>query len=90
MERPGREKLQSDIKKPLGGQPRGLAGECARSATGGPGSDPGRARTHCFSGHAEAASHIQQLEGCATMTYNYLLGLWGEKGEKRRRIGNRC
>ena len=22
------------------------------------------------------------------MTYNYLLGLWGEKGKKRRRIGN--
>ena len=49
------------------------------SATGGPGSDPGRAPTHCFSGHAEATSHIQQLEGCATMTYNYLLGLWGKK-----------
>ena len=60
--------------------PRGLAVKYSRSATGGPGSDPGRALTHRFSGHAEAASHIQQLEGCATMTYNYLLGLWGKKG----------
>ena len=42
--------------------------------------DPGRTPTHRFSGHAEAASHIQQLEGCAAMTYNYLLGLWGKKG----------
>ena len=53
--------------------------KCARSTTEGPGSDPGRAPTHRFSGHAEAMSHIRQLEGCATMTYNYLLGLWGRK-----------
>ena len=49
-------------------------------ATGSPGADPGRALTHRFSGHAVAASCIQQLEGCETMTYNYLLGLWGKKG----------
>ena len=83
------------------GPARGLAVKCARSAAGGLGSDPGRAPTHRFSGHAEAASHIQQLAGCATMTYNYLLGLWGKKGgalaidvsseqvflSKKRRIG---
>ena len=61
------------------GQPRGLVVKCACSATGGPGSDPGLTLTHRFSGHAEAACHIQQLEGCATMTYNYLLVVWGEK-----------
>ena len=58
------------------GWPRGLSVKCARSATCGPGLDPGRTPKHCFSGHAEATSHIQQLEGCTTMTYNYLLGLW--------------
>ena len=63
----------------LRGRPHGLAVKCARSATGGPGSDPGRALMHHLSGHPEAVSHIQQLEGCATMTYNYLLGLWGKK-----------
>ena len=64
------------------GRPRGLAVKCARSAAGGPGSDPRHALTHRFSSHAEATSHIQQLEGCATMTYNYLLGLWGKKKEE--------
>ena len=63
----------------LQGRPHGLAVKCARSAAGGLGSDSGRAPTQRFSGHAEATSHIQQLEGCATMTYNYLLGFWGEK-----------
>ena len=67
------------LKNPLQGRPRGLAVKCTHSATGGPGLDPSRAPTHRFSGHAEAVSHIQQLEGRATMTYNYLLGLWGNK-----------
>ena len=49
---------------------------------GGPGLDPRRAQTHRLFGHAEAASHIQQLEGCATMTYNYQLGHWGKKKEE--------
>ena len=70
------------LKIMCGGRPRGLAVKCTRSATGGPGSDPGRAPTHRFSGHAEAVSHIQQLEGCAAMTYSYLLGLWGKKKEE--------
>ena len=60
------------------GQPRGLVVNCASSATDGPGSDPRRTQMHRLSGHAEATSHIQQLEGCATMTYNYQLGLWGK------------
>ena len=66
----------------LQGRPRGLAVKCARSNAGGPGSDPRRAPRHHFSVHPEAKSHIQQLEGCAAMTYNYLLGLWGEKINK--------
>ena len=61
------------------GRPRGLAVKCVRSAAGGPGPYPRRASRHRFFSHAEAASHIQQLEGCTTMTYNYLLGLWGEE-----------
>ena len=65
------------------GRPRGIAVKCACSAAGGPGSHPGRVLRHRFSSHAEAMSHIQQLEGCATMTYNYLLGLWGEKRGKK-------
>ena len=64
-----------------------LAVKCARFATGGPGLDPGCSPMHRFSDHAEATSHIQQLEGYASMTYNYPLWLWGEQ---RRRIGNRC
>ena len=42
-----------------GGRPRGLEIKCARSAAGGPGSDPGRAPTHRLSDHAVAASHIK-------------------------------
>ena len=61
------------------GRPRGLIVNCACSSTGGPCSDPGYSHTHRLFGHAEAASHIQQLEGCATMTYDYQLGLWGKK-----------
>ena len=41
------------------GRPRGLMVKCARSSTGGPGSDPGRAQIHHLSGYAEATSHIQ-------------------------------
>ena len=34
--------------------------------------------TYRISGHAEAASHIQQQEGCAAITSNYLLWFWGK------------
>ena len=81
---------ENTIRLSAEGRPRGLVVKCTCPATGGPGLDPGHAPMHHFSGHAEAASHIQQLEGCATMTYNYLLGFWGEKGKKRRKIGNGC
>ena len=50
--------------------------KCVCSAAGDGGSEPQVG----FSSHAEAGSHIQQLEGCATMIYNYLLRLWGKKG----------
>ena len=96
-------KYYSALKKDeIWGRPRGLGVKCAHSAAGRRSSDPGRAPTHCLSSHAEAASHIQQLAGCATMTYNYLLGaLGGRKGgglaidvssepvflSKKRRIG---
>ena len=73
---PSREAI---LKREFWGRPRGLVVGCTRSAAGSPGLDPGHAPTHRFSGHAEATSHIQQLEGCATMTYNYLLGLGGKK-----------
>ena len=71
--------LRANLSHQKKGRPPGLALKCARSTAGGPGSDPGRAPTHRFSGHAEAVSHIQQLEGCAPMAYNYLLGLWGKR-----------
>ena len=61
------------------GQPRGLAVKCMRSAASSLGSDPGCASRHHSSSHAEATSHIQQLEGCAAKTDNYVLGLWREK-----------
>ena len=41
--------------------------------------DPGRAPTHHSSGHAVAASHIEELEGLTTRIDNYVLGLWGNK-----------
>ena len=49
--------------------------KCVCSAAG----DCGTETQVGFSSHAEAESHIQQLEVCVTMTYNYLLGLWGKK-----------
>ena len=33
--------------------------------------------------HAEAESHIAQLEGSTTRIYNYVLGDFGEKKEKK-------
>ena len=63
------------------GRPHGLAVKYMRSATGGLGLDTGHALMNRFSSHAEASSHIQQLEGCEAMTYNSLAGLWGKKNE---------
>ena len=45
-----------------------------------------------MSGHAEAASHMPQLEGPIARIYNYVLGGFGEKmkKKKKKKIGNRC
>ena len=41
---------------------------------------------HRSSGHAEAVSHMPQLEGPITGIYNYVLrGLWGEEGKKTKK-----
>ena len=40
---------------------------------------------HHSSGHAQAASHMPQLEGPTTRMYNYVLGgIWGEKAKKKK------
>ena len=42
---------------------------------------------HRSSGHVEAASHMTQLEGCATKIYNYIPGGFGEMSqEKKKRL----
>ena len=68
------------------GWPRGGVVEFARSAAGGPVFCwfESWARTwHCSSGHAEAASHMPQLEGPTTKNIQLCTGgLWGEKGKK--------
>ena len=38
---------------------------------------------HRSSGHAEAASHMPQLEGHVTRIYNDVLGSFGEKKKKK-------
>ena len=39
---------------------------------------------HRSSGHNEAASHMPQLEGPTTKIYNYVLGGFGEKKQKKK------
>ena len=72
-------------KKPWG-RPRGRVAKFARSASMAQGFaslDPGNGHG-TMSGHAEAASHMPQLEGPTTRIYNYVLGDFGEKkGEKK-------
>ena len=34
--------------------------------------------------HADAAAHIEELEGLTTRIYNYALGLWG--GGKKKKV----
>ena len=41
---------------------------------------------HCSSSHAEAVSHIVQPEGHTTRIYNYVLGGFGEKKKKKKRL----
>ena len=40
---------------------------------------------HHSSGHAEAASHVPQLEGPTTKIDNYVLGGFGEKKQKEKK-----
>ena len=40
---------------------------------------------HPSSDHVEVASHILQLEGPATKTYNYIVGGFGEKKQKEKK-----
>ena len=40
---------------------------------------------HCSSGHAEVVSHIAQPEALTTRIYNYVLGSFGEKKEKKKK-----
>src|SRR3712207_2960027 len=70
------------------GWPRGRVVKFARSTAGGPVFRwfKSWARTwHCSSSHAEATSHMPQLEG-PTMKNIQLCtrGLWGEKGKKNK------
>ena len=53
-------------------------------APGFAGLDPRYGPTHHSSSHAVAASHIEELEGVRTRTYNYVLGLWGVKNKRGR------
>ena len=43
-----------------------------------------------LSSHAEVASHRAQPEGHTTRIYNYVLGDFGEKKKKKKKVGNRC
>ena len=74
------------LKMEIRGWPHGRVVEFARSAAGGPvfGWFESWARTwHCSSNHAEAASHMPQLEGPTTKKIQLCTGgLWGEKGKK--------
>ena len=52
---------------------------------GGPGFtslDPGRRPTYHSPSYAEAASHIEELEGPTSRIYNYVSGSFGEKEKK--------
>ena len=68
-----------------GGWPRGRVVKFARSAAGGPVFHwfESWARTwHCSSNHAEAPSHMPQLEGPIKKNIQLCTrGLWGEKGK---------
>ena len=71
----------------VGGWPRGRVVKFARSAAGGPvfrWFESWVWTWHCSSNHAEAASHMPQLEG-PTMKNIQLCtgGLWGEKGKNK-------
>ena len=68
------------------GQPHGQVVKFTHSAAGSPVFHwfESWVRTwHCSSNHAEAASHVAQLEGPTTKNIQLCTrGLWGEKGKK--------
>ena len=74
----------------IGGWPRGRVVKSVRSTAGGPVFRwfESWARTwHCSSNHAEAASHMLQLEGPTTKNIQLCTGgLWGEKGKKFKNL----
>ena len=79
----GRSDAQNIVNR---GWPRGRVVKFARSAAGGPvfRRFESWARTwHRSSNHAEAASHMPQLQGPTTRNIQLCTGgLWGEKGKK--------
>src|SRR3712207_5343518 len=72
------------------GWPRGPVFKFAHSAAGSPVfcRFESWARTwHCSSNHAEAASHVPQLEGPTTKNIQLCTrGLWGEKGKIKKSL----
>ena len=69
------------------GQPRGRVVKFACSAAGSPAFrrfESWVQTWHCSSSHAEAASHMPQLEGPTTKSIQLCTwGLWGEKGKNK-------
>ena len=49
------------------------------------GLDPGHGPAHRTSGHAVAASHMEELEWPASGIYNYVLGPWGGGRRKKQK-----
>ena len=71
------------------GRPRGQVLKFVGSASAAQcftGLDPGCGHSTALSGHAEAASHMTQLEGPTAKIYNYVLGRFGEKKQKKKKI----
>ena len=72
------------------GWPRGRVVKFTRSDAGGPafrGFESWVQTWHCSSNHAEAASHMPQLEGLTTKNIQlYTRGLWGEKGKESKSL----
>ena len=69
------------------GLPRGGVLEFAHSASAAQrftDSDPGHRPSTVHQAKTEAASHIAEPEGPKTRIYNYVLGGFGKKKEKKR------
>ena len=74
----------------VGDWPRGRVVKFARSAAGDPvfpGFKSWAQTWYCSSNHAEAASHMPQLERPTTKNIQLCTGgLWGEKGKKNEYV----